>query len=203
MNEEGKIYAFVRNKITILEGNSPWSRGMLAKMRRGVGKPPGSVPEIWEVTLEGTPENWHSRYGSPSYAEVAIHTALTLYAIHQQGKDSPMNVCGKDERGNRIGDSFGGAVGRLILPDGGNEHSVKRRFDAAATATDFRELAHHTRSLVQLLRASSITMDYPIFARDLYQYQFEDGADAVRLRWGQDFYRVQNKNTADNENIGE
>ncbi|HEX2967132.1 MAG TPA: type I-E CRISPR-associated protein Cse2/CasB [Syntrophorhabdaceae bacterium] len=199
MREENKIHAFVAKKIKLLESNSPWSRGMLAKLRRSVGKAPGSVPDIWEITLGETQEEWHRRDGAPSYAEIAIHTALTLYATHQQGKDSPMNVCGKDERGNDTGNSFGAAAGRLIRSDRSNEQSVKRRFDAAATATDFAELAHHARGLIQLLRTADIPINYPRFAHDLYQYQFQEGADAIRLRWGQDFYRIQDKNVTVNQ----
>ena len=33
-------------------------------------------------------------------------------------------------------------------------------------------------------------MDYAALARDLYQYQFPEGAADVRLRWAQDFFRM-------------
>jgi CRISPR system Cascade subunit CasB len=202
MSEEYSIQTFVRKKIKLLEGDSPWTHAMLAKLRRGVGKAPGSVPDIWEITLGETPEIWHSRDGTPSYAEIAVHTALTLYAIHQQGKGLPGSVCNSEGQGN-LGNSFGAAVGKLVRPDRSNEHSVKRRFDAAATATDFSELAHHARGLIQLLRGENIPIDYPKLAWDLYQYQFQEGADAVRLRWGQDFYRVQYRSNANTGKTGE
>lgn len=202
MNEGDRIEAFVKKKTMLLQGGSPWSRAMLAKLRRAVGKAPGSVPDIWEITLGGSPSEWHSRDDRHSYAEIAVHTALTLYAIHQQGKDSPMSVSGNEE-GKNLGNSFGAAVSKLVRPDGSNEQSVKRRFDAAATATAFPELAHHARGLIQLLRAADIPMDYPRFARDLYRYQFDEGADAVRLRWGQDFCRIHYEDNKETNNKGE
>jgi len=201
MSEETTVYGFVRSKVALLDRESPWSRAMLAKLRRGIGKSPGEIPEIWEITIGGSPEEWQRSDGMPSYAEIAVHTALTLYALHRQGKSGTMSMSGKDEMGKSLGNSFGRAVAKLI--EGNNDQAIKRRFDAVATATDFSELAQHARGLVQLLKAKDITLDYPRFAQDLYAYQFSSGADAVRLHWGEDFYRVSYRNDNNRENNGE
>jgi CRISPR system Cascade subunit CasB len=203
MSEETTVYGFVSKKIALLDRESPWSRAMLAKLRRGIGKAPGSVADIWEITLGEIPETWYSRSGAPTYAEIAVHTSLTLYALHRQGKSGTMNVSGKDEAGKFLGNSFGRAAAKLI--GGGNEQAIKRRFDAAATATDFAELTQHARGLVQLFKAKDIPLDYPRFAQDLYAFQFPGGAYGVRLHWGEDFYRVnysKNNNNEDGENKG-
>jgi hypothetical protein len=50
-----------------------------------------------------------------------------------------------------------------------------------------------------MLRAEDITMDYPQFALDLYNFQFPGGGDAVRLRWGEGFYREINRQEQDQE----
>lgn len=67
-----------------------------------------------------------------------------------------------------------------------------RRFNAVITSSEMTELAHHARGLIQLMKASdkNIGLDYPQFARDLYNFQFPDGRKNVILRWGQDFYRI-------------
>jgi CRISPR system Cascade subunit CasB len=122
--------------------------------------------------------------------------------LHRQGKGESANDNTR-ENGNKSGKSFGSAVARLISQDRSNEQAVKRRFDAVATSSDFKELAHHARGLIQLLKANEITMDYPRFAQDLYFYQLPGFADRVRLRWGEDFYRVQRDNGDKNENEGE
>jgi CRISPR system Cascade subunit CasB len=203
MAEKIGIDSFVRKKIAALDEESSWSRAMLAKLRRGTGKIPGSIPEIWEITIGDSPDDWQSRDGTPSYAENAVHAALTLYALHRQGKGEIANDNARDENGNSSGKSFGSAVARLISPDRSNEQAVKRRFDAVATASDFKELTHHARGLIQLLKANNITMDYPRFARDLHFYQIPGYADKVRLRWGEDFYRVRRDNGDKTENEGE
>jgi CRISPR system Cascade subunit CasB len=208
MEDNKQVYQFVWKKIQMLINGQdmgekklpPSSRATLAKLRRGIGKAPGSIPDIWEITLGELPEEWHSVKGVPTYAENAVHAALTLYALHQQGKDRSMSVNGKDDDGKYIGDSFGAAVGKLI--NGDNENAIKRRFDAAATAADFSEFAHHARGLIQLLKAAEIPLDYPRFAQDLFDYQLPNGANGVRLRWGEDFYRALHRKDTSTENKG-
>jgi CRISPR system Cascade subunit CasB len=191
---EPAIYGFVRQKIALLDKDTPWSRAMLAKLRRGVGKPPDALPDIWEVTLADMPDEWYGYGGNASFAEWAIHTTLSLYALPRQGKIGSMNVCGKTEDGKELGDSFGGAAARLVEQDASNLDAVKRRFDAVATSVDFKELMHHARGIIQLLKAKDILFNYPCFAKDLYAFQFAGSADKVRLCWGEDFYRVLSRN---------
>jgi len=174
-----QIYTFVASKIIQLDIEGSHARALCAKLRRAVGKPPGATPEIWEITLMDTPEEWLSYDGTPTPAEWAVHTALTLYALHRQGKNRSMSQ----------GLPFGAAIGQLGK-DENKRPSIVRRFNSMATATEFTELAHHARGLVQLLKASDISMDYPRFATDLFWFQTSGGADKVRLRWGEDFYRA-------------
>ena len=75
-------------------------RAELAKLRRGVGRAPGDLPELWGSFLRGMPESFQGR-SAPSAAEWAVYLALTLYAMHQQGNDRPMN---------RPGNTLGRAV---------------------------------------------------------------------------------------------
>jgi len=194
MDKADKIYEFVNMKIFLLQKDSSWSRGMLAKLRRGVGKNPSEAPEIWEITLSELPDDLlykgRTEKAFATEAEWAVHTALTLYAVQQQGNSHTVSA-GK----NSGGLSFGSAIRRLILPDGSNEEAIKRRFDAIITSSDLSELSHHARGLIQLMKASltSITLDYPEFAKDLYFYQFKEDRNRVRLKWGQDFYNTGGK----------
>ena len=183
-NEATLASAFVRRRIqSITEStNESATRATLAKLRRGIGKPPGSMPEIWKVTLEGLPDGLLSKDGAPTTSEWAVHTVLTLYALHQQGKDlqkSPMSC-------ENV--SLGCAIRRLVKSEE-DEPRVKRRFDAAATSDNLEEFSHHLRGLVQLLKAEDIPLDYPALTKDLYWFQIPETRDSVRLSWGQDFYR--------------
>ena len=169
-------------------------RAELAKLRRGVGHRPGELPELWGSFLLGMPEGFQGNNG-PTAAEWAVYLALTLYAVHQQGNDQPMN---------RPHSTLGRAVRQLAERNTSagqdwTEASVLRRFNALATADSMPEVSHHLRGMIQLLRREGIPLDYPQLAEDLYQYQFVDGAPNVRLRWGRDLYASPTEKTKENE----
>ena len=174
-------------------------RAELAKLRRGVGRAPGDLPELWGSFLRGMPEDFQGRSG-PSHAEWAVYLALTLYAVHQQGNDQPMNC---------PGNTMGRAVRQLAERNAGKdweESSVLRRFNALATAEEITEISHHLRGMVQLLSAAkdgAIPLDYPQLAVDLYGLQCTDPRYTqipanVRLRWGRDLY-CETKNASSEE----
>ena len=175
-------------------------RAALALLRHGVGRKPGDDPALWNILFEDLPEETLSRTGEATREEWAIHTALTLFALHQQGRDpmrEPMNT------ENR---SLGRAAAMLVAGQGEDSRErIARRFNQAATSSDIEELAHYLREMILLLRREGIGLDYPMLAADLYQYQSFDLAPRVRLRWGQDFYRrpkAENDDNDDNDNNG-
>ena len=176
----------------------PQRRAELAELRRGVGRQPGDLPALWGALLADMPEQLQGSNG-PSKAEWAVYTALTLFALHQQGEASVSM--------HQPGRTLGGAVRQLAEKTAAGqdwtESSVLRRFNALATADSMPEVSHHLRGMIQLLRREGIPLDYPQLAEDLYQYQFVDGAPNVRLRWGRDLYASPTEKTKENEKIGE
>jgi len=188
MAEKGKtaqVRLQVQRKLRQIEASpqSGETKALLANLRRGVGRIPGDLPELWGLLLQGLPEELQSKDGVPTREEWAIYTALTLYGIHQQGHDPAAEAM------NAEGCLLGSAIRRLAP---GNDDDaldrVRHRLNALATSSDMQEAAYHLRGVVQLLRASGIPLDYPALAADLYRWQFADGAPQVRLRWGQEFY---------------
>lgn len=187
------VYSFAARKLAQLLGmtNAGQQKAMLAELRRGVGKEPGDLPNLWGILLEGMPEDMMGKSRAASSAEWSIYTALTLFAVHQQGcdpKTEPMHV--------QNGEGLGAAVGTLAATDDERER-ITRRFNQAVTATERAELSHHLRGLCQLLRQEGVSMDYAKLAQDLFLYQSENYQSQVRLRWGEDFYRSINKNLND------
>lgn len=180
-----KVKGFVDRKIAWLAKteNEAYARSTLAKLRRGIGKPPGSLSELWEVTLKDLPEDLMGKGQDPSDCEWAVYSAMTLFALHQQGKD--LNKECMSQKGESLGRSL-----RKLVGDEEEEKRIKRRFDATSTSTSMEEYSHHLRGLIQLLRAKSIPLDYPSLAEDLFWLQWPNARDSVRLRWGRDFYRL-------------
>ena len=175
-----QIEQFTKQKITSLIVQAKSNTGVLAELRRGIGKKPGELPQLWGYFLESMPENF---YGDkePSRAEWAIYTVLTLYALHQQGKSLETDVMYQE------GQTFGKAVANLVHNENDKERVI-RRFNTIATAISIEEMVHYLRGMIQLLRNENIGLDYPALAGNIFLYQFPEFSSQVRLKWGQDFY---------------
>ena len=187
----------VARKLGQLQNNplEPAVRAELAKLRKGLGKKPGELPELWGSLFLDMPQQLEGRGQEASPAEWAIYTALTLYAMHQQGRSV------KDDNMNRRGQSLGSAVAMLALHEKSSEEAIQRRYNAMATAVDINELVWHLKGIIQLLRQRGLPIDYVELAGELYQYQDLRRRTSVRLNWGRDFYRKINemKQKADKE----
>lgn len=181
--EEIRKFVYGRLESWRRETNEHILRADMAKLRRGIGKRPGELPELWELLFDGMPEQLMSAYGDPTPAEWAVSGALTLYALHQQGAASGVSM---HKSGQRLGIAMAQLAGG---EDDDRLKAVQRRFNAFATAREMPECMHHLRGLVQLLRSQDISLDYVKLAEDLYYFQDQDKAANVRLAWGQDFYR--------------
>lgn len=155
-----------------------WSRAALAELRRGLGRPLGSSQAVLALVVNPTAP---PAGDAETAEERAIVAALGLYATHQQSQSVPMHVSGT---------GFGTAVGRIRFRDGEEVTGLTRRFQALGTAQSLDEAVHHARALVRLLRDARQGFDYGQFAQDLVRFQAPAQQDAVRLRWGRDFYRV-------------
>lgn len=211
-SDRDEIGSFVKNRIDWLEGsnNDAAVRRSLAILRRGIGKAPGSMAELWDMTLEGLPEKFYSRTGEPTREEWAVYIALTLYALHQQGNDIKQKSMNKEDvslgTAVRILDKLKDSDSAEESADEDNaedsQDDNKRRnyrFDRIITSQSITELSNHLRGMVQLLKQSSVPLDYALLAKDIYRFRSDEGRDRVRLKWGQDYYRRENKENAGNE----
>lgn len=179
---------YVNRRIFLLTDNlnAGDSKAWLAQLRRGVGKIPGELPELWGIFLQTLPEELMSKGSEPSYAEWAIYTAMTLFSIHQQGHAESMNLKGREY-------SLGCAVRRLVHSDD-EEERIRFKLGLAAQSDDMTELAYRLKTLIRLLGAENIPLDYTDLAKDLFLFQSEKNTDKIRLKWGQDFYRNMKTN---------
>ncbi|WP_433379378.1 type I-E CRISPR-associated protein Cse2/CasB [Streptosporangium sp. CA-115845] len=151
----------------------------LAQLRRGAGKLPADVPELWGMT--GTEQLYADGPLSDTEAdraEAALFLAVTLYASHQQSRS--------DRGMHHAGVELGAAVRRLM--PGGIDEPIRRRFVRAGTSDTRAALADRLREIVSLLRRESIPLDYALLARQLYQAQFPEGLRQVRQSWGRSFH---------------
>lgn len=114
----------------------------LAKLRHGIGKMPGEMPELWDVFFNKMSPELFSKSNEPSMAEWAIYISLTMFALHQQGSSEAVHCEGR---------SLGSAAADLMEEKTDeNRERIMRRFGPVVTAKDMPELSHHIRGLVPL-----------------------------------------------------
>lgn len=165
----------------------------LAELRRAAREEPGATgaheacwlpDDLLDIDPGATDE--------PSPAERALHTAVTLWALHQQSEHvRPMHVNGT---------GFAAAIHRLAAHSP-NEATVHTAFAALGTSSTYRELSHHARRLVVQLRGADIGFDYGLLADDLRTFQDHrlhpvtglTGPERVRSLWGREYWRAKPK----------
>ena len=155
--------------------NEARARGDMAALRGAVAKEPGEIPEIWELTQVKVPDYVGD---APTWEEMAVHTAMTLYAVHQQSRTTRMF---------RPGRGLGYAARELVGWEEDND-SARKRFNALVTSTTITELRHHLRNFISLLRAHDITLDHAMLADDIARFQHPGGAKKVRLTWARQYH---------------
>ncbi|WP_067793895.1 type I-E CRISPR-associated protein Cse2/CasB [Actinomadura formosensis] len=160
----------------------PAAVGALAQLRRGAGKLPEDVPELWGSTgVERlfAEENLFAGETQATRAEAAYFLAVTLYALHQQSQGGPMHKTGVD---------LGQAVRQLMAKQDRVDETIRRRFVRVGTAATPEILAYRLREVISLLRGKGIPLDYGRLARQLYKAQTPDGLNQIRRDWGRSFH---------------
>ena len=150
-------------------------RGALAALRLGLGKEPGSVPEMYrhvEPFLSGAGQQ-------QSDAAYLLASLFGLYSVvWEKPAEAPWNT------------SFGWSLNRIRLRDGGAEEDegVARRF-TAMLGCDREALSNHMRQLVSLLhsRADDAQIDWERLYWDIVDW--DDIDRRVQRRWAEAFWR--------------
>lgn len=180
------VGAFVARRVEELQASfladSSTARAQIAQLRHAAKKEPGTVPAIWDLTSYEDSDNLPDE---PTREERAVHDALCLYAIAQQGH--PLAVHQRRSKTNWGG--FGNAVRSLAWQSGQEEPRFRRRFNAAVSSDSYDELLTHITSLIRQIFSSrsGITIDFGELAKDLRAFQYPDGAGQIRRHWARQY----------------
>ena len=154
------VEAFVRRKLDgLLRLGDGARRAALANLRRGAGRAPGDLPSLWGTIFDGMPENMAGSGAAPSRAEWAVYIALTLYALHQQGRDparEPMNVEGA---------GMGRAAAQMVRDEGDMNRVHMLR--AEGIPLDYPQLAGELFAYQSPEQAAQVRLAW---GRDFYRY---------------------------------
>ena len=177
----GRVGGLIVNR---LWKETPSARALRAQLRGALSREAGSVPELWDLTLDGHPSYLGDE---PTRGEKAVHRALTLWALHQGSNTRPMHDTSDRPR------SFASAIRVVAQGQSGDKRAeetpIYRRFSAAVQAPTFEGLLVHLRSLVSQLEAAEIPCDYAGLAADLFTWQDPRRRTYVMRNWGRQFAR--------------
>lgn len=159
----------------------PAARYAVAILAHAAGHKPGDDPDIlpWTIPPE-TIDPWDGT--GISNAEWSAFATLTLFAVHQKGKDTPMHV--------NDGTSIGRALGTLCWNNQQGDPGIRRAFARLENAREWPATVRHARSIVRLLAREDIPMDYGTLADDLNALRYGgDSKRKVLVRWSRDLQR--------------
>lgn len=139
-------------------------RGVLASLRRGLGQPPGSVPEMFRYVVPFLPANPRRSQ------ESAYYLVGALFAFHPKSCDE----------GN-----LGSHLARAR--DENNADALERRFTVLLTAHP-DDLPGYLRQIVSFLKSKDIPVNWEQLLRDLQNWDHPDGRAAAQKRWAGSFW---------------
>lgn len=175
--DEERIRQIVEGKIEQIEYSNSGNL-TLAKLRKGIGKAPGEIPELWSLVVEDIPEGISEE--EQTAAEWSVYIALVLYAHHRLQQK---NV-------HRHGGSLGSAVKLLVIkkddPDG--EERFVSEMMRITSLTEPNMIFSQLNHLIKHLAQTKVSLDYARLASDICLLQSEEGRERVRMDWGMDFY---------------
>jgi CRISPR system Cascade subunit CasB len=147
----------------------------LAALRCGLGKEPGTAPEMYPCVVPFLPRQ------PRAVQEIAYYLVAALFAWHQ--KDWP-----SDDRFTNLGASLAQlrweqARERGETPEHGD--STERRFVALLTSTR-EDLPYHLRQMIGLLRTKEVPVNWLQLLFDIQRWDAD--SRIVQRRWASAFW---------------
>jgi CRISPR system Cascade subunit CasB len=164
------VLRFVAHLRRLADAEDPAGRAALAKLRRGLGKPPGAALGTIAVVQPRLPP------GLRQDAENACYLVGSLFAAHPQA-------------------GGGGSLGRAfaLLARKREGDSLEKRFVALLNA-DVEDLPEHLRHAVSLLKGEGIAIDWACLIDDIQRWGHPDRRRRVRRQWASDFWGREARN---------
>ena len=156
-------------------------RARLASLRRGLGQPPGAVPEASRVIEHMLDED------DPPWIADTLYVVAPLFALHQMSDTG--------NRWSNMGDHFRALFGKDEDPPS----NVERRF-LALLSSEPDDLPDALRQAVSLLKSKDVTVNWHRLFDDVQKWldrrpEGEEKRQEVRLRWSCHFWRLSGQQT--------
>jgi len=153
-------------------------RAALASLRRGLGQPPGTVPDMHRYVVSHLPN-----YVYPgSWRESVYYLIASLYALHPESTD--------------VG-NLGAHFALKLDPNPDYNVAVEQRFSALLTAHP-EDLPFYLRQAISFLKSKEVAINWHQLMWDLLLWNDPEKAPKIQKRWAYQFWRKP-FNNADTE----
>lgn len=192
-----KVEIYVNQQIDYIKKMPENKRkSILAELRHGIGKNFEENPDCWGSVFMNMPDNMLGNGKNPSPEENAVYHSLTLFALHQQGKEITSDCMHTEKEGM----GFGMSLSKLLSGNEEADRRVEKKFKILVSSKNIDEMAYYLRRTIPILSKEGISVNYGMLAANLYDYQFDERRMFVFLKWGRQFYSALNrKNREENE----
>ncbi|MBQ0837855.1 type I-E CRISPR-associated protein Cse2/CasB [Lactiplantibacillus pentosus] len=166
-------------------------KGILASVRHAPTVDSPQAQALWPLLMRYLTPDMLSSDGQPTAQEVAVYTAVRLYAVHQQSTESFVFGAVKPKNDEQPGEP----LFRVLAQLRGSEDTrvaLDRRVQPLLATTNVASVINALTHLVSILKATkpSLKIDYAQLAQDLYWFQQNyKQANRIRLQWGEAYYR--------------
>lgn len=168
--QQAKEHYFITYLETLTE-----DRAALAALRRGLGQPPGSVPDMHRYIIPLL-QNIYAN----SWEEEVYYLVASLFALH------PESV----KEGN-LGTHFA----QTLDPNPDYNKAIERRFTALLTAHP-QDLPFYLRQAISFLQSKEQAINWHQLMRDILRWEHPTYATTVQKRWAAQFWRKQKQEEA-------
>ena len=157
-------------------------RATLASLRRGLGKEPGSAGEMYPFVLPRISDldEGDESLNYWTWSQKCGFIVASLFAWH------PLNI----EHDGSHGKNLGSSVLLLKQRNPAMEQGVERRFVALLNA-EAEETHEHLRTMVGLLKANDIAIDWEQLLADLRGWNWRNRP--VQTRWARSYWRASDR----------
>lgn len=146
-------------------------RAALAALRRGLGQPPGTVPDMFPYVIRRMPDS----VDPGSWEENAYYLVAALFALHP-------------DKGS--GANLGAHFAHTLDPNPDHNVAVERRFTALLTAHP-DDLSFYLRQAISFLKSKEVPVNWHQLMWDVRDWGHPDRRTRVQKQWANRFWRVQ------------
>lgn len=167
-------------------------RAALAALRRGLGRPPGTVAETYPYVVPylPDPETFPGSRRQYERFERAAFMVASLFASHHEAQWEPVD----GGRSNNFGASWG------LLARRRSAAAVERRFMALLRCRE-NEIFDHLRHGVNLMRSEQVPVDWQRLLLDLPHWSNPDRV--VQRSWARTYYLTLGDTAGSEEQAGD